>query len=253
MLALALVLALWGSPDDPQSADRERVAALVQELKQSFAGADVEAKLAAVRRATELPDAGVVEALAKGLKEERKVQEATLEALRYLDHPAALSALHDAYKKDKELRKDEALLPQLLKAIGQHANPASIELLIDAPFQPASRPAIEARILGLGRIRAERSVEELMALMQLVGRAKSFEYMDEFRLALMVLTGVDRGRSTDAWIAWWNDSKKSFEIPASAAPLPEKEQARWNAYWGLAHEAGRQKRREERGNDGQGG
>jgi hypothetical protein len=253
LLTLALCAGLAGAPEDPVPPDPKAVAAAVKELKQAFAGDVLEPKLSAVRAGAEVLHADVIAALAKGLKEERPVQEATLEALRFMPHPAALEALHGAYKQQPELTESKELLPFLLRSIGQHASEASIDILADEPFKASTPKSFEARILGLGRIRERRSVEELMALMQLGGRGPAVGHMQDFRLALMVLSGVDQGTAPAAWVAWWNDSKKTFEVKAEPPRLPEALQKRWDVYWGLAHEKGRAREREDRGNDGKQG
>ena len=249
MLALAALL-LLALPQDPPAPDPERIDAAVRELRAAFAGKETEPKVDAVKKAREVVDAAVIDALAKGLKEERPVQEAVLEALRWTDHPAALEALHAAYRRDRKLAEDEELFAVLLKSIGQHASSASIGILAEHPFARPDHAAIQARILGLGRIRDPRSVSELIGMMQAVGRAKSAPYMADFRLALGALTGVDRGKTVEAWIAWWNDHKKDYEVPEEMPPLPEASQRRWNRYWGLDYEVGRKEKREDRGGDG---
>ncbi len=253
MLALALAALLFAPPDEPRPApDPKAVEAVVKELKGAFAGDEVDAMLAAVRKAEAFVHADVVAALKKGLKEERRVQEATLEALRFMDHPAALEALHDAYEKEA-VADDEALLTLLLKAIGQHASTSSIEVLSDDAWAAQSRQVLEARILGLGRIRDRRSVEALMGIMQKAGRAWTADHMDGFRLALLALTGSDQGRSRDAWVAWWNKHRKTFEVPADPPPLPEALERRWNAYWQAGRAADRGRQGGERGDGGRGG
>jgi len=250
-LALLALLPLAAAPQDPPKPappSPELVESSIDALKKAFAGKELPPKLEAIESAQDVLDEKVIETLAKGMKEdEDEVRMATLEALRRMEHPTALEELHDLYKRDKDLVKDEELLPVLLKAIGQHASPESIDVLTDNPFRAKSYQALEARILGLGRIRDARCVEELIAMMQLVGKGKTASRMDDFRLSLMMLTGVDRGTSRDAWIAWWNDNKKKLELPKTAPKLPEKLQRRWDYYWGDPHEKGRAKRREDRG------
>jgi hypothetical protein len=252
LLSLALCAGLAGAPEDPPP-DPKAVAAAVKELKEAFAAEPLERKLAAVRTGAAIVHADVIAALKQGLKEERPVQEATLEALRFSAHPAALTALHEAYKRDPALAGDEELLPLLLRSIGQHASKTSLDVLADATLKAATPQSVEARILGLGRVRERRSVEELMSRMQLSARGPLAGSMQDYRLALMVLTGVDRGHAPEAWIVWWNDAKKTLVVKAEPAPLPEDLQRRWDGYWGLQHEKGRAKEREKRGNDGEQG
>lgn len=249
LLALGLAAPVQDppKPSPPPPPSRELVDATVTTLKKAFGGKELAPKLEAIDAARDVPDAKVVAALAKGMKEEAEVREATLDALRWMDHPDALDELHGLYRRDKKLGEDEKLFPLLLKAIAQHANPGSIEVLADDPFRHGGGPELEARILGLGRIRDVRAVEELIGMMQLVGPAKLAGRMDEFRMALMHLTGVDRGTSQEAWVAWWNENRKSLELPEGTPLLPEAMQRRWDSYWGEEHVRGRAKKREDRG------
>jgi hypothetical protein len=254
MLSLLLTAALLTASQDPKPApppDPERVEAVVAELKSSFARKDTAPKLEAVAAAEQLLHKDVIVALAKGLKEEHEVQAAVIEALRWMDHPESLSQLHSAYKKNKGLADDAELFPALLKAIGQHGNKDSIKVLADNPFKTTGRNAIRARILGLGKIRTRDSFDEVIALMQKVGRKKSVPYMDDFRMALMHLTGVDKGKSNEAWMRWWNDNKRSFKLPSKEPVLPKAQARFWSRYWGLEYEMDRNKEREDRGDDGE--
>ena len=253
MLALALTAALLVAPQDPAPApDAKKVEAAVKELKEAFAQSKPEPKVEAIRKGSEVLHSDVIEAIAKGFKEkEEPVQAATIEALRWMDHPKALDELHSTYKRDKKLKEDEELFAGLLKAIGQHANQTSIQVLADNPFKNPTHGAIQARILGLGRIRHVDSVSELMGMMQKVGRGKSAGYMDDFRLALMVLTGKDNGKSAEMWIKWWNDNKRTLKVEPKAPKLPPQAQKKWDYYWGLRHVEGRREKREDRGNDGE--
>lgn len=254
MLSLLLTAALLSAPQDPKPApppDPEKVAEVVAGLKSSFARKETAPKLEAVAAAEPILHKDVIVALAKGLKEEHEVQAAVIEALRWMDHPESLSQLHSAYKKNKGLADDDELFPALLKAIGQHANKDSIEVLADNPFKTAGRDAIRARILGLARIRTGDSLEEVIALMQKVGRKRTVPYMEDFRMALMHLTGVDKGKSNEAWMGWWNDNKRSFKLPTKEPVLPKAQARFWSRYWGLEYETDRNKEREDRGDDGE--
>ncbi|MEM7311113.1 MAG: HEAT repeat domain-containing protein [Planctomycetota bacterium] len=253
MLALVLTAALLAAPQDAgPPPDEKKVEATVKDLKSAFSQSKEEEKLASIQRATDVLHPDVIKALAAGFREkEHEVQKATIEALRWMDHPKALDELHSAFKRDKDVAKDQELNAATLKAIGQHASKLSIDVLAGDPFKNPSHAAIEARILGLGRIRDADSVRELMAMMQKVGRGKSAAYMEHFRLSLMVLTGADNGKSREMWVKWWNDNKRSFKVGKKAPELPPKMQKRWDYYWGLEHVEGRAKKREDRGDDGE--
>jgi len=245
LAALALLL-----PQDTPPSEAE-VTAAVERLETAFEKGKSPERISAIRESASVLDPGVVDWIDRGLRDrDPEVQAAAIEALRFMDFPAALDALHACYKRDRKLVKHEELGGALLKAIGQHGSPSSIPILSDDPFSTQNHKAIQARILGLGNIRDEQSVEELMGLMKKVGRQKAQPYMGEFRLALMHLTGVDQGKSLDLWIKWWNGAKKDLELPAQPPLLPKQEQMRWDYYWGIERINERDERRRDRGDDG---
>ncbi len=249
--ALALALVVPGVAQDKKKdtpPDPKRVEAAVETLEQALKAKEPNERAAALRDASEVVHADVIKVVARGFKDDhRDVRAATIEALRFMDHPDALELLHKTYKKDKSLAKDEELFGALLRAIGQHGSKDSIKILADNPFKNPTRHALTARIFGLGNIRDERSVEELMGMMKKVGKTNA--YMEEFQLSLMVLTGTNQGKSRDAWTKWWNDNKKTFEVPEKLPVLPEGHRYRWDRFWGLYHVKGRNTKREDRGDD----
>lgn len=234
--------------DDDEAA--RRVARAVEELERAFEKGEPEDRFRAVQAHATVDDPAVIAWFAKGLRDASKdVRGACLDALRDLRHPAALKTLRDAYRRDKDLRRDEELGVRLIQAIARHGDPATIELLADDVFDARAPAIVRARILGLGWIRDPRSVEALIGIVKKTSRQRSAPFLDDYRLALLVLTGVDRGRSQDAWLEWWNENKKSLAVGPELPPLPRADRARWIAYWGLPREYGRPTPREERGDD----
>ncbi len=258
MIALLLSAVLLGSapwPDEKElpPPDPEQVASTCAALKRALAADDVELLARSLRDAAEVLHPDVIALVDEGLqREEERVREAALSALRWMEHPDALAALHAAYKKDKDLRKHPELGVLLLKAIGQHASPRSIAVLADDPFGTPGEKALQARIFGLGRIRDPRSVEALFDLMQKAGPrgvAGNGPHMHNFRVALMVLTGTDQGTSRDLWVRWWNDHKQDYVLPERVPELPKPMQMGWDYYWGLEPRYEQRERREDRGQD----
>ena len=228
----------------------EQVTEAVDALEQAFKKGESPERIAAVEAGTGVLDAKVIDWIAKGLTDrDPEVQKAALESLRFMAHPAALDALHKSYKRNKKLLEHEELGAALLRAIGQHGSEKSIDVLSDSFFKPLNHKAIQARILGLGNIRANESVEELMAMMAKVGRHKARPYMGEFRLALLRLTGSDNGKSVDLWVSWWNKAKRELEVSPQAPLLPKADQKRWDSYWGNPKKYEREQRRGDRGED----
>jgi hypothetical protein len=252
MLTVLLTTVLTVAPaHQDREPSEEQVKAAVAALEEAFGKGKSPERIAALQAGAQVLDAAVIEWIGKGLKDrDAEVQKASIESLRSMPHPDALAALHKSYKRDKKLLAHEELGPALLRAIGQHGSESSIEVLADNPFSPRNHKAIQARILGLGNIRSNESVEELMGLMVKVGRHKAQPYMGEFRLALMRLTGADNGKSVDLWTEWWNDAKKHLEVSKEPPLLPKGEQRQWDHYWGNPRKHERGKRRGDRGDDG---
>jgi hypothetical protein len=238
-------------PPDPAA-----VKAAVAELTQAFAKGKSPERIEAITKNSKVVDAAVVKCIVKGLSDDdMKVQGAAIDALRYMQHPDAFTALQDLLKRDKtekKIEKDVELYTKLIKAIGQHGNKASVPLLAENVFGSTEYKVAEARVLALGNIRAKESVEELIGMMRTAGREKVQPYMQTFRMSLMVLTGVDQGASQDSWTTWWNEHKGDFKVPAAAPPLPKEMQMRWDYFWGNGLTYERNKKRGDRGDDPEG-
>ena len=248
-LSFAL-LALCAQPQVTDTPSTDQVKATVKAVEEALHKGEPADRIAALAKASSVPDTAVAEAVAKALKDrDESVQKAALESLRFMDHPEALDALHSCYKKNSSLRKSDSLSGVLLKAIGQHGDSSSIKVLSDSPFSTVNGAAIRARILGLGNIRDKQSVEELVALMKKVSRRKIEPFMGEFRLAMLRLTGQDEGRSVDLWMKWWNNNKRTFKVAEVAPKMPRRDQEEWDDYWGNMAPRERSKKRGERGGD----
>jgi hypothetical protein len=237
--------------DDPPLPSKEQIDEAVLDLKKAFDSKETADRIAAIERRSDVLSSQVVEWIAKGLKDqERDVRMAAIQALRWMEHPAALEALHDLYGRDKKLRKDEELHEALLKAIAQHGSVTSIAILSETSSKDATHKIVQARILGLGRIRNPQAVEALFQLMKSQGRHRVQPYMDHFRLSLLVLLGDDHGgKSQDAWLRWWNEHRKELVVAPQPPELPDLLQRAWSRYWDLEVEYERPERRRERGGD----
>ena len=255
MNALLLSFALLSPAQEPgvKPPAPERVERAIEELSEAFSKPDSEAKVQAITINSEVLDPKVIEWIAKGAKDKSPdVQSAAIGSLRYMNHPKANDALVTMLRRDKKLRKNPELYEALIKGICQHADPKSFPLIADFKLNDETRDTLKARILGIARYRTPEAVEELFDLMKRFGKGRVQPYMGDISTALMVLTGVDKGKSQAAWTEWWNDNKRSLEISAGLPKLPKKTLSSWSRYWGLELPEERRKSRGDRGNDPEG-
>jgi HEAT repeat protein len=245
LASLALVCA-----QDPKSApSEEQVSATCAALEKALAKDAKTADAApALRAALGVVAPRVIDVLdSKGLRHpDLELRGAVVEVLARMDHPDALKALHAMLKRDKkELEEAPPRHAALLRAIARHGEESSIPDLVADLFQSPDRGVVGARILGLGHIRCAKSVDELMRLMRSAPRARVGDHIQEFRLALVVLTGEDKGTDQELWINWYGDHQSKLEIAPDEPELPRELRRRWNQYWGIQDEdePGREGRR----------
>jgi hypothetical protein len=234
MLSWLLTIALFApAPQGGTPPDAARVEAAVKEIESALASPKTTESAAALTKNAGLADARVVAALAKGLKDARPdVRLAATDALGRTRHADALAALTKYYEAEKKtLRKDPRALQKLLVAVARHADRSSIPLLVDDAQGQLDAKTIEARVLGLANVRAKESVAAVFALADKLGFLEQNTHAENLRLALMVLTGEDRGRALDAWRSWWKEREKTFEVPRELPALPKAEGERWRAFW----------------------
>ena len=232
---------LLSSPGVPQDEEPpeltpeelEAIFALSEELRETLKSGTVDEQQAVLARAAEVEHFEVVRAIEDYLRApSRSVRKTALEILRWMKHPSALEALHEAYRRELFV-KDADLYALLLYGIGQHADPISLPYLTEKPLAVRSDEAIRARILAIGRYREKKAVTELVALMQKLGRSRVDRYMRQFRLSFMVLCGTDQGLSPAAWARWWEQNSKGFR-PTKALLLKPSEQRTWERIWSRA-------------------
>lgn len=220
---------------------KEQVKAAVDELKEARKSKNAALIQAAIYRGMRIVDKKVVLAIrtaARHNKSSRTVVNAAIEALGWMPGKDALKVLHSAYKRSRDLYKFEDYYAGMLKAIGRHGDPSSVDLLIDKPFRGLTMASGRARILGLSRVRTNEAVDALIGAMALGGgdprgaRTGSGQpLMPAARVALMILTGQDHGVSKPAWQKWWRENKKTFEVSPDRPDLPDKERVAWEEYW----------------------
>ena len=145
-----------------------------------------------------------------------------------------------------------ALALAVLRATGQHAEPSSIAVLARDPFQLADSWCLRARIFGLARIRTPEALRALLGILAAVegsGRRRIQSQMADMRIGLVLLTGLDHGRSPELWEEWWREHEKTFRIPSEPPRLTPEMQAVWDGFWGQERLQERGLRREDRGLD----
>jgi len=245
MLTTLLLLAcpLLASPQGEKPPGKEQVAAACESLAKALAkNARADEAASALRAAAEVVDPRVIEVVeAKGLRHgDPAVRDAAAEALGRMAHPDALRALHEALARDKkELQAAPPRYAVLLRAIARHGAESSIPELVEDAFQSSDKGVVTARILGLARIRSPKSVDALLQLLRSSHRTWDGSQSSDFRLALAVLTGEDKGTDRQLWIHWYGDHKGRIEVRAVPPELPPELRKRWRSYWGEAEEKGK--------------
>jgi len=224
---------------EPPSA--EEVAAVVSPLKAALATDDETTTVEAIHAAADVDDKDVVELLARAAADSsHAVASAALEALGENRHPDALKALHRRFKVDKVLREDETMFVTLLRAIGRHADPSSVSLLMEDPFDHLTLEVGRARIMGLAKIRSKDSVKELVRAMTLASPGSSRRsigaaqepFMRWGAAAMSILTGADAGRTKAEWLDWWRKHGDKLEVSTTPPRVPASARKEWEDFWG---------------------
>jgi len=241
---------------DPEVPDPEVVEKALAALEEAFKKGKTSERRAAIEAHGEVADPRVLPFLEKGLKDkDNSLKAAALVALRWQELPGALDLLHRALAKDKALVKDDFLHESLIKAIGQHESPSSVEPLMDNALADHPKEVTVARIYALGRIRHVDALEGLMDLMQKTGKAtrrkgSSQPLIKQFAVSLSVLTGEAFGDDEEAWTKWWRANRKGYEVSPELPRLSKNVDRIWRKTWARAERpsaAGKQ--REKRGGD----
>lgn len=229
-------------------ADAARAKLAIVELDRALRSADKDLKLKAIQLHGAVADSEVARLLGRGARDkEPDIQGAAIQALRWLEHADAVKELHAVARSEKALRKDPVGYARLLQAIGQHGDASSISLLVDDVATVPDYVVVQARILSLGRIRSSAAVEALLELMKVASAQRMQNLMPDFRLALVRLSGVDKGESQPLWQEWWKAERVKLRIEPEPAELSLELQARWDSYWGRGERYERARPRTSRG------
>jgi hypothetical protein len=214
--------------------DPARVKAAAAALEKAFRGTAKEEKLKAIQESSDVVDAEVVKLIARGLDDkELDVVKSSIVALRWMDHPDALKELHAlAESAARAAQGTRSSTWSSSRRSDSTRAQTSIAILTDDIWSVPEHGVIQARILGLGRIRTNDAVEALMRLMKAAGPQRIQNAMSDFRLALVQLTGVDKGVSQQLWSEMVDREPRAPEDRGDRAEMPRELAMRWDVYWG---------------------
>lgn len=229
---LALLLALAPQAQTPSP---ERVRAAVEALQAGLRSPKPALRVAAVQAEGAVDAPEVASALAVGLADaDESVRVEVIDALGRLRQPTALEALLEFHKQQRrELRKQPKVLPRLLQAIARRGDERAVAVLTDDVPAQLAQATLRARLLGLGNVRSASAIEGLFKVMQAIGFAEQQQHMEDFRLSMLLLSGVDHGRSLESWITWWEASREGFAPSKEVPKLAAADWERWCTYWGI--------------------
>ena len=237
---LCACLLLTQNPDgnSRQEPDPVKVEEVLAGLDKAQAMHSESALINALIDCQEVEDKAVIERVAAALKHRKTgVRKTAVNVLRWMKHPEALAALAKSYKQDKRLHQLPDLVSRTLRAIGQHAEPSSLDLFVNPPAEWKDDAIVRARIRGIGRLRTKAAVAALIALIDSKQAWNVHDYAADFRISLRVLTGVDQGPHLADWKLWWRDNREAVVVGEKLPKLPPEVVREWRTYWGLPIEA----------------
>jgi hypothetical protein len=204
----------------------------VEMLKEAYKGEDIEALETVLKTAGMVADKDVVKELAKGVK--HKVQGfrvATLMTLRWNEDPYALEALLKL-KRQKKLWEDAGTGEAYAMALGQKGGEDAAEVLGDiVKTQNVDFKVTRAAIRALGRCRYPVAAESVMDYVKGAPR-RARDHMDEVRVSMGVLLGIDAGPKPGKWIDWWENEGENMAIPEKPFEIPqERVRLQWEDLW----------------------
>lgn len=220
---------------EPQAAEPspKRVQGAIDALDRAFRSGDLKLQVETMKEYWDVVESDVFKAVMRELGE-RGLGMSAIESMGQGQHPGLLDVLHQLYHTGGMIKTDTQLHAALLQSIGRHASESSIDVLGDDRLANKDPRTVRARMLGLARIRTERSARALFGLFakrEAIAEAGEEFPMAEFRIAALLLTGVDQGDSPEAWQTWWREHGDELSVPAAAPPLPQEMLVRWDGFW----------------------
>jgi HEAT repeat protein len=234
-----------------QEEAQDPITAAVERLKEAYGSESETDQVEAIRAAVGVVDPEVIKLVAKGLRSRSDdVAAAAIDALGRMMDLMALEELHRAYRRGGNLREDEELYALLIKSIGRHGNPGSLDVLGDLSFKHLTIASGRARIMALGNIRTEESVETFVSLARKAGgvsrrRGKvesgwHGKFRSYARVAMAVLTGQDFGLSAVDWGTWYRENRRNLEIAERRPEVSPEIAEFWGKFWGEPYYEGGQ-------------
>ena len=217
---------------------------VVAELKEAFKSNDETVLDPVIREAGSVEDDAVIKQIARGLRHRSlAVKKASIETLGNMKSVSALKELHLLYWSNRRLSKNPTLFAMLLQAIGRHGDKSSIKVLIDSPYRNLTLDSGRARLMGMGNIRDDESVKELVKISRKSGgrsRGSGISsswrgvFDEDFHAVLVILTGEDYGRGQEDLEKWWRTwrSKKGPLVAAERPQVDPEISQRFEKYWG---------------------
>ncbi|MEZ5978960.1 MAG: HEAT repeat domain-containing protein [Planctomycetota bacterium] len=241
----------------------EEVEAAVAKIEKVLDEGSFEDKVKVLVEVRTVQHEDVAKEVAKAIKDDAKeVRTAAVQTLGYLKVDSSLKELTSLTKK-KKYTEDEDMAIEIYKSIGRHGSKKSLKVLEDDILNSTEK-VLQTRILAIGHVRDDDSVELLIGLMNKMkgnrgggkggpGEGKeNIPNMQQFRLALHVLTGADEGLDRRDWQRWWNDNKHDLDVTDEYPELDKGLETQWKSYWGEGDKKDRKRERED-GRDEPGG
>ncbi|GEM_PF-6506847 len=172
-----------------------------------------------LEKAGRCDDPKVAAKIAPYLKDKRdEIRIAAIRALRYMKNKKAFPALMAAASK---FEKDKATGPEFFLALGQHANPKAIPVLIHHAWEPIPKELYKAKIQALAHIRSSRAVAELEKLNRKFRSGRHNNKRKELIKAIEILIDekMPKGDKSKR-MAWIREATKK-SIPMEPTHLPK--------------------------------
>ncbi|MEM8883392.1 MAG: HEAT repeat domain-containing protein [Planctomycetota bacterium] len=234
-----LVLASLAAAQDARPTDE-----VVKDLKEAFKTGDETIIDAAIRGSATIEDDAVIKQIARGLRHKSlAVRKVSIDTLGRMKSNTALKELQRLYFGNRSLSKNPSLFALLLQSIGRHGDKSSIRVFVDSVFRNLTLESGRARLYGLGNIRDDDAVEELIKLSRKAGgrqRGSGIQsewrgvFQKDFHAAIFILTGEDFGRGTQDLEKWWRTWRKKDapRVPAERPEVPPDISDLYEKYWG---------------------